>query len=358
MEVHGSHAPRFRPVAEAFADVVAGQTGTGAALAVWHDGEWVLDLWGGWADAAHTRPWARDSLVMPYSVTKAFAAVCGLLVVERGLVGLDSPLQEVWPELTAPTTLRQVLAHQSGLSWLDAPAPEEAFYDWDLMCALLAAQPPAWEPGSAHGESALFFGHLVGEVVRRVDGRGLGAFLREEVCAPLGLDFHVGLREGELARTVDLTGFGEEFRRRGEGMPDMLRALANPPGARDPRVVNGERWRRAEIPAVNGHGTARAVAGLFVALHEGRLLAPETVTAMTTVTAAGPDRVLGADARWGLGVAVEDDGWGMGGVGGSLGWWSDEGGYAFGFVTGEIAGHDRSGRLENAVRACLGLAPL
>lgn len=358
MDVHGSHAPRFAPVADVFAQVVEGQVGTGAALAVWHDGDWVLDLWGGHADAARTRPWQRDSIVMPYSVTKAFVAVCGLLVAERGLVDLDAPLQRVWPELVAGTTLRQILAHQSGLSWLDAPAPEEAFYDWDLLCSLLAAQPPAWEPGTAHGESALFFGHLVGEVVRRVDGRGLGTFLREEVCGPLGLDFHVGLGDAELDRTVELTGYDDAFRRRGEDMPAMLRALANPPGARDPRVVNSERWRRAEIPAVNGHGTARAVAGLYVALHEGRLLAPGTLAAMTTVHAAGPDRVLGSDARWGLGVAVEDDGWGMGGVGGSLGWWSEEGGYAFGFVTGEIADHDRSGRLEDAVRGCLGLPPL
>ena len=157
---------------------------------------------------------------------------------------------------------------------------------------------------------------------------------------------------------ADLTGFDAEFRRRGQEMPAMSRALANPPGALDPAVVNGRRWRRAEVPAVNGHGTARAVAGLYAALHQGRLLARETVDLMAAVAADGPDVVLGDDRRWGLGVAVEDDGWGMGGVGGSLGWWSEEGGYALGFVTGEIAGHERAGRLEDAVRDCLGLPPL
>ncbi len=359
MHLDGSADPRFAPVREALADVVEHQAGTGAALAVWHDGEWVLDLWGGYADTARTRPWRRDSLVMPYSVTKPFVAVCALLLVDRGVLELDAPLSTYWPELTARTTLRQVLAHRAGLVALDEPAPEDAFYDWDLMCRLLASQPPSWEPGTAHGESALFYGHLVGEVVRRVDGRSLGTFLAEEVCGPLALDFLVGVPEAELDRVVDLTGFGEELRRHERDGPALgHRALANPPGARDPEVVNSPAWRTAEVPAVNGHGTARAVAGLYVALHEGRLLSPAMLHEMTTVAGSGPDLVLGSERRWGLGVAIEDDGWGMGGIGGSLGWWSEEGGFALGFVTGEIAGHERSGRLEDAVRRCLGLSPL
>lgn len=353
MHPDGTVDDRFRPVQEVFADVVAGRTGTGAALAVWHAGGWVLDLWGGWTDAARTRPWQRDSLVMPYSVTKPFAAVCALLLVERGVLDLDVPVQTWWPELAAPTTLRELLSHQAGLVALDEPAPEDAFYDWDRMCRLLEHQQPAWEPGTAVGESALFYGHLVGELVRRADGRSLGTFLREEVCAPLGLDFHVGVPEADLDRVVELTGVVEAP---AEGL--ARRALTNPPGALDLRVVNSTAWRTAEIPAVNGHGTARAVAGLYAALHEGRLLAEPTLRAMVTPAARGEDRVVGGDRRWGLGVAVEDDGWGMGGLGGSLGWWSEEGGYAFGFVTGRLGTHDDGGRLEDAVRGCLGLPPL
>jgi CubicO group peptidase (beta-lactamase class C family) len=359
MDVHGSAAARFEAVVEVFADVVAAQQGTGAALAVWHDGDWVLDLWGGYADAARTRSWQRDSLVMPYSVTKPFAAVCALLLVDRGVLALDVPVSTYWPELPAPTTLRQVLSHQAGIVLLDEPAPEKAFYDWDLMCRLIEQQQPTWPPGQGIGESALLFGHLLGEVLRRVDGRSLGAFLRQEVCTPLGLDFHVGVPEEDLPRVVELTGYDEELGRPGE-VPGslMLKALRNPPGALDPGVVNGDAWRTAEIPAVNGHGTARAVAGFYAALHQGRLLSPATLAAMTSVEASGPDLVVGGDRQWGLGVAVELDGWGMGGVGGSLGWWSEEGQYAFAFLTGEIAGHDRGSRIEDAVRACLGLPPL
>jgi CubicO group peptidase (beta-lactamase class C family) len=355
----GTNADRFAPVRSVFLDVLRQQPGTGAALAVWHDGDWVVDLWGGWADSDHARPWTADTLVMPYSVTKPFAAVCALVLADRGRVDLDAPVQDYWPELRARTTLRQLLAHRAGLVALTRPAPQEAFYDWDLMCRLLAEQEPLWEPGTAQGESALFYGHLLGEVVRRVDGRSMGAFLREEVCAPHGLDFHVGLGSAELPRVADLTGFGDELRRSAEGMPELYtRAIANPPGARDPEVLNSERWRRAEIPAINGHGTARAVAGLYVALRAGGLLSSGMYRQMTTGGQVEPELVVGGDRAWGLGVGVDEDGHGMGGVGGSFGWWSEAGQYAVGFVTGHIGGHDRGERLENAVRQVLGLPPV
>jgi CubicO group peptidase (beta-lactamase class C family) len=194
VEICGSVAPPYSVVQEVFAEVLAGQPDTGASFAVWHDGEWVVDLWGGYADAAHTRPWQRDTLVMPYSVTKPFAAVCVLTLADRGLVDLDAPMQRYWPDLRAATTVRDVLSHRAGVVILDEDAPEEAFYDWDLMCSLLERQEPSWAPGAAQGESALFYGHLLGQVVRAVDGRSLGRFLRDEICGPHELDFHIGLR--------------------------------------------------------------------------------------------------------------------------------------------------------------------
>ena len=202
MHAEGSTTADFAPVRAAFEAVLdehEAAGATGAAVAVHHRGEWVVDLWGGSADVAGTRPWGEDTVVMPYSVTKPFAAVCALVLVDRGVLDLDAPLTTYWPEMVAATTLRQVLSHQSGHALLEKPAPAEALLDWDRMCALVAAQPPLWEPGHGCGESALLYGHLVGEVVRRVDGRSLGTFLREEVCGPHGLDFHVGLREAELA---------------------------------------------------------------------------------------------------------------------------------------------------------------
>jgi CubicO group peptidase (beta-lactamase class C family) len=371
----GHVAPGFEPVRTAFEEVVAAQPGTGASFAVWLEGaggegtagdgpgDWVVDLYGGWADAAHTRAWGADTIVMPYSVTKPFAALGVLLLADRGRVDLDAPMQTYWPELRAQTTLRQVLAHRSGLVVLDREAPEEAFYDWDLMCRLLADQEPSWAPGTAQGESALFYGHLLGEVVRRVDGRTLGRFLREELCTPYGLDFHIGLADPELARVADLTGFGPELR---EDPPTPLydRALGNPPGALDPAVVNGTPWRRAEVPAVNGHGNARAVAGLYVALQHGLagrppVLSAELLAQLRTGADAEEDLVVGGGPRqWGLGVGLDPDGYGMGGVGGSFGWWSDGGRYACAFLTGHIGDYERGNRVESSVRGVLGLPPL
>lgn len=357
--VAGTTTAGFESVRQVFAEVVEASPGTGAGLAVRHGGEWVVDLWGGYADAARTRPWTEHTLVMPYSVTKPFAAVCLLVLADRGAVGLDDPVARYWPELPGGATLRQLLDHSAGHVVLDEPAPVEAFYDWDLMCRLLERQQPSWTPGAAIGESALFYGHLVGEVVRRVDGRSLGRFLADEVAGPLGLDFHVGVPEGELDRVADLTGFGPDLWADSEPDGLMARALSNPPGALDPEVVNGRSWRTAEIPAVNGHGTARAVAGLYAALADGGLLSPALREAMSGGSAHGTDRVVGDERTWGLGVYVErPEGWGMGGVGGSFGCWSEAGQYAFGFVTGYIADHDRSERLENSVRSCLGLGPV
>jgi len=116
---------------------------------------------------------------MPYSVTKPFAAVCVLMLVDRGLVELDEPLATYWPEIHAPATVRQALAHQAGLVLLDEELPTEAFFDHARISGALERQRPLWPPGTAHGEAALTYGHLLGEVVRRVDGRSLGAFLRE-----------------------------------------------------------------------------------------------------------------------------------------------------------------------------------
>jgi CubicO group peptidase (beta-lactamase class C family) len=351
MTVDGWVDRRFEPVREVFSRVVDAQPGTGAAVAGWVGGTWVVDLWGGGV-------WQRDSLVQPYSVSKPFVAVAALLLVDRGLLDLDAPMRRYWAEFTAPATVRQVLSHQAGVVLLDEPADTSAFYDWERLCGLLAVQEPAWEPGTAHGESALFYGHLVGELVRRIDGRRIGEFLREEVCGPLDLDFIVGLTPAEQARVVDLTGLDEQYRQRNLfGKPELYRrAIENPPGAQDPAVVNGSAWRAAEVPAINGHGTARAAAGLYAALLSGKLLTPALLSEATTAQCSGVDAVFGQPNAWGLGFGVYEDGFGMGGLGGSFA--GAAGDYAFGFVTASMGDHDRATEVEDAFRACLGLPPL
>ena len=355
-EAHGEVAPGFERVRDLFTAVLEEQRGTGAAIAVWLEGRWVVDLWGGAASADGARRWQRDSIVQPYSVTKPFAAMCALVLADRGRLDIDAPVQRYWPEFTAPATVRQVLSHQAGVVALDAEAGTETYYDWDRMCALLAAQQPAWAPGTAHGESALFYGHLVGEIVRRVDGRSLGRFLREEICAPNNLDFMVGLTPDEQRRAVDLTCFDDLAP--ASDLPLHRRATSNPPGTREPSVVNSAAWRAAEIPAINGHGTARGIAGFYAALMRGELLSPATLRAAVSAQCSGVDAVFGHDNAWGLGFAVDEEGFGMGGTGGSYGGACVRGGYAIGFVTGSMGSHEREERVENELRASIGLPPL
>jgi CubicO group peptidase (beta-lactamase class C family) len=350
----GTVEPGFEAVREAFARVLAEQRGTGAALAVWHDGRWIVDLWGGAASADGTRPWQRDSIVMPYSVSKPFAAMCALVLIDRGLLDPDAPVQRYWPDFTAPATVRHVLSHQAGVVALSAPATTDVFYDWGALSGLLAAQQPEWTPGTAHGESALFYGHLVGEIVRRIDGRRIGQFLREEVCLPAGLDFIVGLTPKDQSRAVDLTCFDAIESHSGDLYE---RATSNPPGTRDPAVVNSAAWRAAEVPAINGHGTARGIAGLYAALLGGELLSSALLREAVSVQCSGVDRVFGHENAWGLGFALDAEGFGMGGTGGSYGGACTEGGYAIAFVTGTMGSHARGERVENALRACLGLQP-
>jgi CubicO group peptidase (beta-lactamase class C family) len=351
--------PQFSGVAEGFRRVVTEQSGTGAALCVRYDGEVVIDLWGGFADAGRTRPWSRDTIVMPYSVGKPLAAACALKLVDDGRLGLDEPVQRYWPEFGAPVTVRHVLAHQAGIVALDRPAATEVFFEWDEMCARLAEQSPAWEPGAAHGESALFFGHLVGELVRQVDGRSVGTFLREEICAPNGIDFAFGLTPADQGRVADLTDLGKitgpDANPEAPALYEL--SMSNPPGSRDPDVVNNARWRAAEIPAVNGHGTAQGLAAFYQALLDGRILGPELVREATTAQRTGIDLVFGSEKSWGLGFSVDPNGFGMGGLGGSYAGVNMAGGYIIAFVTGTMGTHERVEQLDDLVRDCLGLPP-
>jgi CubicO group peptidase (beta-lactamase class C family) len=356
-EAQGAVAPGFEAVREAFTAVLREQQGTGAAMAAWRDGHWIVDLWGGIASADGSRLWTRDSIVQPYSVSKPFAAMCALVLIDRGLLDLDAQVQRYWPEFTAPATVRHVLSHQAGVVAIDTSTGTDAFYDWDRMCTLLAAQQPEWPPGTAHGESALFYGHLVGEIVRRIDGRHIGAFLRDEICGPANLDFAFGLTPAEQARAVDLTCLDNIVPANTSDL--YRRATTNPPGTRDPAVVNSAAWRAAQVPAINGHGTACGIAGLYAALLSGELLSPDLLREATSKQCSGLDTVFGHENAWGLGFGIDDEGYGMGGIGGSYGGaCTRDGGYAIAFVTGSMGDHERNERVENALRECLAMPPL
>lgn len=348
--VHGHVLRGFECVRDAFVHCFDELGESGAGYVAFADGRVVADLWGG-------QGFGRASLVHVYSVTKPMAAFCVLVLADRGVLRLDDPVAATWPEFAQAgkerVTIRQTLSHQAGVVALRDPQPADVLFDWDRMCELLAAEAPWWEPGTGHGEHALFYGHLCGELVRRADGRSLGTFWREEVAGPWGLDFHIGLGAEELARAVDLEGMLSA----GDGI--YRQALTNPPGVLELSVVNEDAWRSAEIPAVNGHGTAAAVARFYAGLLGGgeldgiRLVSTGTVAAMTAGELTARDVLLEEDVTWGLGVWVDDDGFGMGGLGGSLGMADPALGLAEAYVTRHLADHDRFAAVDAAVRSAL-----
>jgi len=336
--VHGTCPPRFAAIREAFAANFEAGREVGASFAVTVDGEPVVDLWGGTADAAGTRPWAEDTIVNVFSTTKAMTALCAHMCVDRGLLDLDAPVVRYWPEFATggkeAIPVRQLMSHTAGLAGVTPKLPLEALYDWTRMTDVIAAETPWWAPGTQSGYHAMTYGYLVGEVVRRVAGRSLGAFFRDEVAGPLGVDFHIGLPPSEDARVADMVAPARGEGAIGELDPKTIsgRVLTNPPLR--PEAANTARWRRAEIPAANGHGNARSVAQVLGVLACGgakngvRLLREEPLRDAIVEQYYGKDLVLGRTFRWGSGFMLTSDVlplgpnphvFGHGGWGGSLG---------------------------------------
>jgi CubicO group peptidase (beta-lactamase class C family) len=341
--VHGTTDPAFASVGEVFRELFAAGKETGAALAAYVDGRLVVDLWGGWVDAARTRPWTPDTLVTTFSVCKPIAALALLRHVAAGEVDLDAPVTRYWPEFgaggKAGATVRHALAHQTGVPVVAEPLPAEAAFDWERFAAAIAATPAEWEPGTAHGEHALTYGHLVGTILRRASGSTVSATVRE-----LGHDVHIGLSAGDLERVADVEGV-----LRLDGA--FGRTLANPAGLLEPEVLNGDGWRTTEIPAVNGHCTARGLASLYAGL--ARLLPPALLAEALAPQAVGTDLVLGEEATWTLGWRRDGGFVGLGGIGGSSAGMDEDRGYTLAYVTRTLADHDRNNACYDALEACL-----
>jgi len=365
--IDGTCHSRFDPVRAAFARCFDELGEVGAAACVYLDGEAVVDLWAGHADPTTGREWQRDTIVHVYSVTKVFAAACLLRLIDQGKVELDAPVATYWPEFAQAgkqgLPVRWLLTHQAGLLGVREPLPPEAIFDWHRIANSLAAETPWWEPGTQVGEHAYFFGHLVGEIVRRVDGRSLGTYLRDEVTSPWALDFHVGLTPDEQARCAQVVGMDQTWRVSLTDNPTETyeQAMGNPPGLRESDVINSRAWRQAEIPAVNGHGTAHAIARFYSGLATGgaiddeRLLSTEMVRDAASIHASGHDVLLQSHIDWGLGFQIESDGFGFGGLGGALGWGNIDHRFGFGYVTNRMADHDRAMAVYEAAAQVVGL---
>lgn len=374
-------AQGFEPVRDAFTANFADPGEVGAAVAVTVDGRSMVDLWGGLADAGTGRAWSRDTPVLVYSATKGPSATCALLLWERGLLDLDAPVADVWPEFAAAgkarVSVRHLLTHQAGVPVFDEPITFGECHDPDLVAGRLAAQRPHWEPGTAHGYHPLTWGWLVGEVVRRVSGRTVGRVLAEELAGPLGLDLWIGLPPGREAGVARLAAGRFDLAGLEPGDPGLafvaaimdiesltFRAFANPPGQLDVESFNAPELHRAEWPAVNGIATARALAALYGELACDRVLSAATLDEASRPQVSGPDKVLAVDTSFGLGYSLHSvmgpqvqGAFGHEGAGGSVAFADRSKGLGFAYVmnqlTASLGADRRARRLVEAVYGCL-----
>ncbi|HEY32209.1 MAG TPA: beta-lactamase family protein [Dehalococcoidia bacterium] len=317
VEIQGYCAPGFENVKAALARAFEVEGDVGASFAATIDGEFVVDIWAGYADAARTRPWEKDTIANVWSTTKTMTVLCALILVDRGQLDLDAPVSHYWPEFAQAgkekILVRHILSHTSGLAGFEATVTAEDLYNWDHIVGLLAAQKPWWEPGTKSGYHSITFGYLVGEVIRRITGKTLGTFFREEVAVPLGADFHIGLAAEHDARVAELIPPprpqpGDPSYINPEDRSELARTVANPtlPAA----VTTQRAWRAAEIPAVNGHGNARSVARVAAVMACGgelngmRLLSMPTIEKIIEEQCYSTDLVLRVPIRWGLGFAL------------------------------------------------------
>jgi CubicO group peptidase (beta-lactamase class C family) len=323
-DIQGSYDELFTAVPSALAGLLD-DGDAGGSVAVFVDGEPVVDVWGGFADTDRTIPWQRDTITNVWSVTKTMTTLCALVLADRGELDLAAPVGRYWREFAVAgkekVLVRHLLAHTAGLPDWDGPV--EDLYDWPSATARLAAQAPQWEPGSAAGYHSLTQGFLVGEVVRRITGQSLGEFFAEEVAGPLGADFHIGLpaeHDHRVALTVPPSSRDEDYAASAPG------SSAPPAAGTGVRVRDGNSvaWRRAQIPAASGFGNARSVALVQSVMACGgavrglRLLSQAGCDRAREEQFHGVDRILGMSVRYGLGYGLFGSTHGWGGWGGSI----------------------------------------
>ncbi|HTK97126.1 MAG TPA: serine hydrolase domain-containing protein [Pseudomonadales bacterium] len=317
VDISGTCAAPLSAVKDAFAANFAQNGDVGASVAVVKDGELVVDLWGGHQDHERTVPWKNDTIINVFSTTKTMSCLSLLVLVSRGLVDVDAPVAKYWPEFEqngkGNVLVRHLLSHTAGLPAWDRRLDGTDLYDWNRVTGLLAEQATWWEPGWKSGYHGITQGNLVGEVVRRVDGRSVGNFFADEIARPVGADFHIGLgaeHDARVARVIPAPplqfGTGD-----GARAPDRD---SIPYRAANPRLMAEQSWeipwRRAEIPAAGGHGNARSVALAQAAVSHGGalrgvdLLSKKTIDRIFDVQAAGRDLVLGIGVTFGVGYGL------------------------------------------------------
>ena len=318
-DINGFCDERFAKVRDAFERNFTEFGDVGATFAATVEGEFVVDLWGGYADKAETRPWQEDTIVNVYSTTKTMSFLCAFVLADRGLLDFNAKVADYWPEYAQngkeATEVRHFMSHSAGVPGF-APKLEEAadLYDWDACIANLERQEPWWQPGAQSGYHAITQGYLIGEVVRRISGRSIGRFFREEIAEPLSADFHIGMAASVFPRVAEMIPDDAPLSGGFAGMdPESIPARVFASANADTEAVNTGAWRQAEIPAAGGHGNARAVVRAQTPLaNDGKafgaeILSPAGCRYMREQQTDGTDAVLMMPIRFGLGYAFPSE---------------------------------------------------
>lgn len=365
----GFVAPGFERVRDVFDEGLLEEMGAGFAAT--RNGEIVVNLWGGWANRDHTRPWVEDTIVPVYSTSKGVSALVMAMLVDQGVLDYDAPVSSIWSAFGANgkdrVTVRQTLAHQAGVPGFLKPIDPDLWLDPPACAEAIAALAPLWTPGAASGYHPLTWGYIAGAIAQRASGRSLGTILREDICTPLGIDFQIGTPEGDHARASEMRkpSRGGDF---GEITPARKAAFFTKWAA---PTRGSTQWRKIEIPAANGHGTALAVARLYEAYATGgmingaRVLSQEAFDALTKRVWKGDDLVMPFNIDWRAGIMGNSnliygpnvEAFGHSGNGGSVGMGDPVAGVSIGYVMNKqshhIMGDPRSLKLIDALYSCL-----
>lgn len=390
-KVHGFCDDLFAKVREEFAANFEARGEIGASLAIYLDGKPVVDLWGGIADTDTGRPWKEDTMAVVFSATKGMAATCVHILAERGLLDFNEPVATYWPEFAANgkenVTVAMALSHQAGIPLYQVDLPVGGFNGFDLLVERLAAEAPVWEPGTTHGYHAVTIGLIEGELVRRITGRTIGTFLRDEVAGPLGADIWIGLPESEEHRVATLYLSQPDpqspLQQKLKNDPDWVGRKLGTNSGDDLGYVNTRIRHAEEIPASGGIASARGLARLYAplardgAVDDVRLLQATSLHAMREIRSASDCDVilrvpttftLGFSKSWGarrLGsgqhVILGTNAFGTPGLGGSIGFADADARMSFGYVmNGHGSGvglNERGQGLIDAAYRALGFTP-
>ncbi len=291
--VHGHCHPRFADVRAALEANFASRNELGSAVCVYHQGEKVVDLWGGFRDAARTKPWGEDTLCLMYSIGKSITVLAVHMLVDRGLIDLEAPVATYWPQFAqagkAEIKVRHILSHNCGVWRTDASEPGDV-YDWEKMIRVIEVQAPAWPVETKGAYNTINIGFLGGEVVRRVTGQRVQDFVHAEICGPLGARYFFGVPEAMLEQCADIVPNPAGNVRAAANDPDsnMSRATRCFPKPFGTEEQSSRRFRLSGIPAIAGHGEARGMARIYATLAEGgtldgvRLLSGEAIKRAAT----------------------------------------------------------------------------